>query len=83
MSIRIFSINIVKIIGNNQINSRLFMHAHKSLIDCSLLQYTVILHFKEIVTFSEYILVFKGCFFCLLIKTLANLYRNLACKAGR
>ena len=82
MCLPILSTNIVRIICANQLNSSFLRHTKKVRINDGIVTQTMILHFQEVISFTENISVFQCNLLCLIIKTSSQIKCHLALKTG-
>ena len=82
MGLRIFSHGIMHVIGSNQVDSCLSVHAEKLLVYRLLLRNSMILKLQEEISFSKNILITQGCDLCILIHSTGKIPCDLSCQAG-
>ena len=82
MGLRILSHGIMHVIGSNQVDSCLSVHAEKLLVYRLLLRNSMILKLQEEISFSKNILITQGCDFCILIHSTGKIPCDLSCQAG-
>ena len=82
MGLRILSHGIMHVIGSNQVDSCLSVHAEKLLVYRLLLRNSMILKLQEEISFSKNILITQGCDLCILIHSTGKIPCDLSCQAG-
>ena len=83
MRTRIFGICIMNVISRDKIYPKFLAHRDKCYIYCSLFRDSMILQFKEKVSFAKYILISERSPLSLINITAHYRSRYLACKTRR
>ena len=82
MGLRILCHGVMHIVGGNQIDPRLSVHAEKLLVYGLLFRDPMVLKLQEEISFSKNILITQSSNLSILIHATGKIPCNLSCQAG-